>query len=577
MRIIVRYIESKSVQQSTFDGSVATIGRGTDQVIQIADRRLPLAHSKLSVASGKLSLSANGEHRFSVNDQLSKKSVLNAGDEVDISGHTLRVLPGEGDAEFVVEVELSSEQVESLRDRFTTRLKHVGLPERGISWVLFVLIISVGLGIPGVGFYMGGDTMEGLRDGPLPDDGVWLTGKLHQSHAYMGDDCSYCHAEAFTQTRDKECLTCHTSVNHHFDTELMGQGYGAADQCADCHKEHSSTGSIIREDQAVCTTCHADLELAGFADSSLRPANDFLEDHPTFMVSLDKWTGTSWQRERVDLQADDLIEESNLIFPHDIHVSSDGIDGVDGKVVMVCSDCHQPEKGGLNMRPVTMEQHCADCHQLTFDPASPDRVVPHGSPPDLMLTLREYYAYQFLNRDQLNASSKTAQLEMPESREVRRPGRRARTESIADLMAATQVDNTKPLTQQASDFIELKVNGAAENLFEKQTCTICHEIAKSGDQEVPWEVTPVRVNESWMPLSVFSHSKHKNMQCDGCHEAESSAVATDVLMPDIVSCRSCHGGEHASNLLQSTCTTCHEFHLDSQSSMGEHMKMDPLQ
>ena len=101
MRIIVRYIESKSVQQSTFDGSVATIGRGTDQVIQIADRRLPLAHSKLSVASGKLSLSASGEHRFSVNDQLSKKSVLNAGDEVDISGHTLRVLPGEGDAEFV--------------------------------------------------------------------------------------------------------------------------------------------------------------------------------------------------------------------------------------------------------------------------------------------------------------------------------------------------------------------------------------------------------------------------------------------------------------------------------------------
>ena len=199
MRIIVRYIESKSVQQSTFDGSVATIGRGTDQVIQIADRRLPLAHSKLSVASGKLSLSASGEHRFSVNDQLSKKSVLNAGDEVDISGHTLRVLPGEGDAEFVVEVELSAEQVESLRDRFTTRLKHVGLPERGISWVLFVLIISVGLGIPGVGFYMGGDTMEVLRDGPLPDDGVWLTGKLHQSHAYMGDDCSYCHAEAFTQ------------------------------------------------------------------------------------------------------------------------------------------------------------------------------------------------------------------------------------------------------------------------------------------------------------------------------------------------------------------------------------------
>ena len=31
MRILVRYIESKSVQQSSFDGNEATIGRGTDQ------------------------------------------------------------------------------------------------------------------------------------------------------------------------------------------------------------------------------------------------------------------------------------------------------------------------------------------------------------------------------------------------------------------------------------------------------------------------------------------------------------------------------------------------------------------
>jgi predicted CXXCH cytochrome family protein len=578
VRIIIRYIESTNVQQSVFDGNVATIGRGTDQVIQIADRRLPLAHSKLTSSGGKLTLAANGEHRFTVNDTITKRSNLAVGDEIDISGHAIRVKAGEDGAEFVLEVETSSEQVESLKGRFTTSLPEAAIPGRSVSWSLFAVIFLIGLGIPGAGFFMGGGTLESLRSSPLPDDGVWLTGELHQTHAFMGDDCSLCHTQAFVQTRDEDCLVCHLTVNHHFDTKAYDKGYGAGDQCADCHKEHSTTNSITREDQEVCTDCHADLQLAGFPGSELRPAIDFLEDHPSFKVSLDKWDGQEWQRERVDLWADDLVEESNLIFPHDVHVSVEGIDSPDGKVVMECADCHVPEKGGLLMRPVAMEQHCSDCHQLTFDPATPDRVVPHGSPPELMRTLREYYAYQFLTRNQPQpGANQTVELELVESRAVRRPGRKARTQSITELIAETQIDNSKPVTEQASDFIEARVAEAASNLFEKQTCTICHEISEVDNAAVPWQVTPVKINNSWMPLHVFSHSKHKNMTCEGCHDAEHSADAGDVLMPDLGSCRSCHGGEHADNLLQSTCITCHEFHLDDQKPMGELILLDEAQ
>jgi predicted CXXCH cytochrome family protein len=577
VRLIVRYIESKSVQQSTFDGSVASIGRGTDQVIQIADRRLPLAHSSLSVSSGKLTLAALGEHRFSVNDLLTKKSVLEPGDIVDISGHTMKVLAGDDSADFIIEVELSLEQVEPLRDRFTTRLWQVGVPERGIAWVLFVSILVIGLLLPAAGFFMGKDTLDTLRESPLPDDGIWLTGSLHQTHAFMGDDCTYCHTEAFTQTRDEDCLSCHMSVNHHFDTELLGVDYGVGDGCADCHKEHSTTGSITREDQAVCTSCHTDLESSGFPDSELQPATDFLEDHPSFRLSLNVLgENDQWHTQRVDIWEEDLVEQSNLKFPHDVHMSDEGVNGLDGKVVMACEDCHMPEKGGLLMRPVTMEQHCADCHQLTFDPATPDRVVPHGSPPDLMRTLREDYAYQFLGRDQLEPETEAVPLEVPTLREARRPGRKVRTQSITDLIAETQIDGSKPLSEQANDFINVKVNDAASNLFEKQTCTICHEITEVPNTVVPWHVTPVKLNSVWMPLSAFSHSSHKNMTCTGCHEAEFSSDAGDILMPDIGSCRSCHGGEDAENLLQSNCITCHEFHLDSQESMGAHLKIEQM-
>ncbi|MBL4682746.1 MAG: cytochrome c3 family protein [Pseudomonadales bacterium] len=72
-----------------------------------------------------------------------------------------------------------------------------------------------------------------------------------------------------------------------------------------------------------------------------------------------------------------------------------------------------------------------------------------------------------------------------------------------------------------------------------------------------------------MPLSIFKHESHKNMQCDGCHDAKYSGEASDVLMPDLVSCRNCHGGEGASGLLKSTCVTCHDFHMKSQGPMGE--------
>jgi len=66
------------------------------------------------------------------------------------------------------------------------------------------------------------------------------------------------------------------------------------------------------------------------------------------------------------------------------------------------------------------------------------------------------------------------------------------------------------------------------------------------------------------------------MQCDGCHDAEFSSDAGDILMPDIGSCRSCHGGENADNLLQSNCIACHEFHLETQKPMGVLVKNEQM-
>ena len=217
------------------------------------------------------------------------------------------------------------------------------------------------------------------------------------------------------------------------------------------------------------------------------------------------------------------------------------------------------------MNVVTMEVHCANCHQLTFDAATPDRVVPHGEPSILMRVLREYYAFQFLASYRSGTlRDSQEELDLPTARPVQRPGKPSRPQSISDLMLTRAVDEAHPVGEQARRYIEARVAEAAENLFEKQICTQCHTIAQTDDESAPWQVMPVRLVGDWMPMAEFSHNRHKNMQCDGCHEATGSEHATDVLMPDIGVCRNCHGGENAELRLPDSCVTCHTFHLGSQ-------------
>lgn len=576
MRLLIRYTESRGVGQEAWqsfhEGEIASVGRGTDQIIALPGRRVPLEHSRLTLKGDELRLTAVGDHRFTVNDKVSKNTSLSVGDRVSIAGHSLNVLPGEQGADYVIEVELESGDVERLRDRFKTRLWQLTIPERSVSWALFLGILAIGLIIPAVGLVIG---MEPLRESPLPDDSFWLAGELHETHAFMGEECGYCHTEPFTRAKEEDCLYCHLSVKHHFDTDELGRDYKVGDRCGDCHREHTESGRIVRSDQQVCTVCHRDLEAVGYDAGRMRSVTDFYNDHPPFKLSLLVWDEDEQNREtrRFNPWAEGLEDPSNLTFPHEMHMKEEGIESPDGTSVMECADCHVRDSGGLDMKPVTMEEHCAGCHQLTFDPATPDRVVPHGSPPDLMRTLREYYALQFLDREAVSTPEAAPERKRP----ARRPGADARRENIAELLSQGGTSETPGVSQRGREYIESKVADAAENLFERQTCVICHDITKTEDADVPWRVQPVVMTQDWYPLATFSHERHKNMKCDGCHDAEFSADATDILMPDIGTCRACHGGEDSEGLLQSTCISCHEFHLESQGPMGELVKIDELE
>ena len=128
-----------------------------------------------------------------------------------------------------------------------------------------------------------------------------------------------------------------------------------------------------------------------------------------------------------------------------------------------------------------------ECHRLDFDPADPERQVPHGSAPAALTTIIEYYSAKYLQAypDPLAATP---------GAEWRRPGARL---SAAERAATLRRAREKALS-------------VARDLFERRTCTTCHAVERKdgGTREVSWSVAAVSVTAAWMPNARFDHARH---------------------------------------------------------------------
>jgi hypothetical protein len=72
---------------------------------------------------------------------------------------------------------------------------------------------------------------------------------------------------------------------------------------------------------------------------------------------------------------------------------------------------------------------------------------------------------------------------------------------------------------------------------------------------------PITQVSRYMPNGWFDHAAHRQTACADCHAASRSNAASDVLLPNRASCRSCHLGEGATKpKVPSTCVMCHSYH-----------------
>ncbi|MEK9591847.1 MAG: hypothetical protein VW390_11105 [Gammaproteobacteria bacterium] len=549
MKLVIQHVSDRNVddQIMEFEGDVLRLGRASDQDICIDQPELPLSIGEIREEREQLVLTVVGATKVSVNGTLVRKHALQKDDQIVIADTTILVSSATpGEARLVV----SSAATQSRKNAGATRVLagvSPGPSKRWLSWAAVIAILYLGWISPWSTTSF--TTEEATSNAPssvsmvqVSSEAIWTTGPLHNVHRSIGDDCSACHETPFEPVTDAACLSCHESTPHHFDPLTFQAADSMLGRCAECHIEHVEPSHLILQDDQGCTDCHADIDNIAGARSQLRAVSSWSAGHPEFKVSIPRLEQTEgWSSERISIDSPLAKSSSNLIFPHSVHMNPDGIEGPEGPEQLNCGSCHQPDEGEIGMQPVSMEQHCSSCHLLTFDPDHPERELPHGKPGDLLLMMEEFYARRTLIGATLAAGRPAFDAE--------RPGR---SNQLDEAARAEALRLAKELAVQS-----------AEDIFERTTCAICHDVTRRGDGITPaWDVAPVYINQHWMPLSRFDHGAHANETCESCHSAKTSLVSSDILMPDIASCQTCHGDERTDDKLVSVCLDCHSFHLD---------------
>ena len=532
-----------------------SIGRGTDQELLLPGERVAYQHAEISISAGQVRIRSLASTGITVNGRSCRMAVLNQGDQILVGDYRLQMLPTPDGIDIALSLEALEQQDAPLDEsRFVTRLDALARwrPRRW-AWSLASLVFLLALLLPAL-VTLKPDWQSFLRDTPLPDDSLWLSGPLHSVHSTIGKDCQACHVKPFERVSNDTCIACHEDTGLHVPVDHPAVLVFDGERCASCHHEHTSQQRMVFEEQRFCADCHGRLDHMMSDHPGIGVATDFSRQHPEFRLSLLQWKPEKqhWIQSRRMTVDESLQEQSHLYFDHQQHLDVDGLMNNDGVTRRLeCASCHQLALSGITMAPIQMEAHCGDCHGLAFDPDMPERTVPHGKPNQVLASLREYYSGVFI-RNQIDAGVVRAP----------RPGQQ---DSIAEL----QRDGLLWVEQQSM--------AVAEDLFERRACATCHDVERIEGEPTAWHVMPVKLNQQWFVSSEFPHVRHTQMECADCHAAEQSNHATDILMPDIAVCRDCHVGQQSRAGLQSGCISCHSYHVHSPAaySPGGELRSGP--
>jgi hypothetical protein len=560
MSFLIRVISQSAsgreiIRPRRVTGDSVLIGRDPSNAIHLSDLAVRPQHARIARSgTNQLLIEALTELPVTVNDKTTRKRQITIakGAEVRIGSHRIEIRAGDDPDDILLDVsaiEATSIDREAATRRFG--LTQVAPGKRTMAYTLIGLILGAFLLWPILSFQQTAHaklTAEQLAHGSTSGvhaDASWSTGALSAAHAPLEKNCKACHVDAFVAVQDKTCTTCHTKVHDHANSERLLAAVGAPTglqgvkasiartfgrdpgRCVDCHAEHQGKQTVAHTDQRFCSDCHADMK-SHLPDTKLADAGDFGTSHPELRPLV--MTKSGFERMPMDSAPQ---ETRALKFPHDMHLSrANGVARMAqtlGKR-LDCASCHVPDDSGTRFQPVSMERDCQQCHALGFDRVGGTvRTLRHGDVRQVIADIRAHAA-----------STRPASGFVEGMR--RRPG-------AASLGAYQPVG----------------VNGAqaVRAVFSRGgACFDCHQVTPPKTAGgLDYGIVPVRQQQRYLMHGWFDHGAHKTAKCATCHAAAGSRAASDLLLPKLETCQSCHSGEKARPpAIASTCVMCHGFH-----------------
>ncbi len=386
----------------------------------------------------------------------------------------------------------------------------------------------------------------------------YSSGPLAPEHNVFANNCEACHANkknlfgrvAFQKhVTDDACLECHNSPVHQAAEKFTPE-------CSSCHTEHAG-GHLLMVDDKECTQCHSNLQVKSGTPKYETVVHSFVKDHPEFKPLRKPH------------------DPGTVALNHEAHLKA-GIRGPRGQVQMVCNDCHRPaadamdgwpyaeatiigapqtpaldkteqarliataldplppSTGRAHMGPIKYVEQCAACHQLQFDERITD-LVPHGKPEIIHDFLDTKY------KQYLSAHPAVW-------RETPRPVRR-----IPGVLPPPQAHSPE-------EWVKFQTE-QAETLLYRKSCKLCHTMDFKADKPQP-QIRQANITVRWLPNSTFNHYAHQSVACDSCHsKVRTSKETSDVLIPSVDTCRSCHNGDPTKvGSAEDGCFLCHQYH-----------------
>ena len=563
-------------------GETLGLGRAASCRIYLPDPRVRLEHASIGRAEdGYLHLEAAGP--VFVNERPRTNARLSVGQKITIGPYDFVVEalddgPNQPNAQLTLsfatrasaaaqKAQIESQALSGLRPSWITR--------RALAWVFSLVVVLVCSALPVWHAFQphAPRSMAGARIPALPSaqtaqpvstntdlrtqavswvlanttklDTFWNPGPVSSAHQTFAQDCRACHEQPFERVAETSCTSCHKNTGAHVPDKQLDRETFQGQRCASCHREHQGLSSMRSIDAIGCEQCHGNIKTYS-PRTALGNISDFDKNHPAFRLSI-RQGGSSANVQRV-LQTTGSSNDTGLKFPHALHLAKTGIKSptgpmaTGGRVQLECANCHSLDAAGVRYEPVRMDLHCQACHRLAVDPQAPERQVPHAKPEVVATAVREIYASLAVDRFPVNLVTVNSLLQRPNPH------------------------NAPNVSTSAARWVQEQSQNALTAMFEKSTgvCKTCHDVQKHGDaggKQGSWQVRPVVMTEHWLPKSAFSHVQHKDAACTTCHKAADSKLASDILIPDIGTCRSCHAGAQAQqDKVVSRCNSCHGFH-----------------